>query len=215
MTRMFDVTFRVAGERTVPHYANTADDALKEVTRWTWDHLVVSDDIDVVVYDLNRWCKIKIANIADKGELPPPRPSLYAPPVVEALRRILNHYGLEALRTYDGSRDHRYRDVCTLTKALGGDMPEPSPDELDIARGYKTGEVAASKHSNMPLGELVGQMLGIRVKLANLMDDDEASLALRSEYSRLLRELSLRDPDVATAERMRQVGGGERDERGS
>ena len=156
MARVFEVTFRVAGEKTFSFYDDTADGARNRAASRTWED-ILDGDFDTIAEDLNKWCKIKIVDVADKGEMPPHLP-LHSAPIIEALHRILKHYSLETSLTYDGSLDHPYRDMCAVALALGGHVKGPLPNELDIVRGYKTGEIAASEHSDMPLGKVIEQV---------------------------------------------------------
>ena len=208
VNRKFDVTFRVGGEKTVTLYDSNEEAARAEAASCTWTDIVDGEYAEDAAADLDEWCKIEVIAVEDKGELPqlpPPRPSLYSESSITAIKSLLTAYGLDALRTYDGSADHLYRHIYNLAIALGAEVHGPSPDQLDTLRGYKDGEVEASTYSAMPLQKLVEDMLGLRRRLTEVMDDAEPARPFREEYRRLLKELRSRDQREAAAEWARQT----------
>lgn len=207
MQRRFDVTFSASGEKTITLYDEDEESARRQAGHCTWDDIISGDDGEDVAADLNVWFKIEVATIKDMGELPPPRPSLYSNDSIQALRRVLGTYGAGAFKTYDGSVDHPYRDVYKLAMVLGGQVAGPSPDELDIMRGDKPGEIKATVYSCMALQEIVEEMLSMRMRMVRVMDDDESAISAREEYRRLLKELRFRDHDEVVAEWTRQTRG--------
>ena len=187
------MTFRVAGEKIVTLYDSSEEAARSQAARCTWSDIADGEYAEDSAADSDEWCKIEIIAVEDKGELPPPRPSLYSEPGITAIKSLPAAYALDALRTYDGSADHLYRHIYILAMALGGEVNGPSPDQLDTLRGYKAGEIEASTYSAMPLQKVVEDMLSLRLRLAKVMDDAESAHPSREEYQRLLKELRFRD----------------------
>ena len=60
-----------------------------------------------------------------------------------ALGNVLDYLYIDERRDYDGSADHIYRGVYTLSHMIGRDRRYSAPAELDAQRGY------ASKDSGL------------------------------------------------------------------
>ena len=194
-------------EKIVTLYDSSEEAVRSQAASCTWSDIIDGEHEADAAADLAEWCKIEVISVEDKGELPPPRPSLYSEPSITAIKRLLSAYGLDAFRAYDGSADHMFRHIYNLAMALGGQVDGPTPEQLDILRGHKAGEIEASTYSVMPLQKLVENMLSLRELLAKVMDDAESAQSSRQEYRRLLKELRFRNQREAADEWARQTGG--------